>query len=50
MELADMWYPDDLCAKNCPSAIRATGDWHRFKQLIGAKTTATRIEKSLIVW
>lgn len=28
----------DVCAKNCPSAIRAKGDWNRFKQLIGAKT------------
>ena len=30
----------DVCAKNCPSAIRAKGDWNRFKQLIGAETTA----------
>lgn len=28
----------DACAKNCPSAIRAKGDWNRFKQLIGSKT------------
>lgn len=26
----------DVCAKNCPSQIRAKGDWARFKQLIGA--------------
>lgn len=25
----------DACAKNCPSAIRAKGDWPRFKKLIG---------------
>ena len=31
----------DVCAKNCPSAIRAKGDWNRFKQLIGATTTTT---------
>ena len=24
----------DVCSKNCPSAIRAHGDWNRFKQLI----------------
>lgn len=24
----------DACAKNCPSAIRARGDWQRFKKLI----------------
>ncbi len=26
----------DVCAKNCPSQIRAKGDWERFKKLIGA--------------
>lgn len=26
----------DVCAKNCPSQIRAKGDWNRFKKLIGA--------------
>ncbi|WP_290095396.1 N-acetylmuramoyl-L-alanine amidase [Bacteroides acidifaciens] len=26
----------DVCAKNCPSQIRAKGDWARFKKLIGA--------------
>ena len=25
----------DVCAKNCPSAIRARDDWERFKELIG---------------
>lgn len=34
----------DVCAKNCPSAIRAKGDWNRFKQLIGSTETAT-VEK-----
>lgn len=29
----------DVCAKNCPSQIRAKGDWERFKQLIGAADT-----------
>jgi len=29
----------DICAKNCPSQIRAHGDWGRFKQLIGAAAT-----------
>lgn len=35
----------DVCAKNCPSAIRAKGDWNRFKQLIGAKTATTTVDK-----
>ena len=35
----------DVCAKNCPSAIRAKGDWNRFKQLIGAETTAVTVDK-----
>lgn len=35
----------DVCAKNCPSAIRAKGDWNRFKQLIGAETTTPTIDK-----
>lgn len=34
----------DVCAKNCPSAIRAKGDWNRFKQLIGSSETVT-VEK-----
>lgn len=34
----------DVCAKNCPSAIRAKGDWNRFKQLIGSTETVT-VEK-----
>ena len=29
----------DICAKNCPSQIRAKGDWDRFKKLIGASGT-----------
>lgn len=35
----------DVCAKNCPSAIRAKCDWNRFKQLIGAKTTTATVDK-----
>ena len=35
----------DVCAKNCPSAIRAKGDWNRFKQLIGAKTDTPTVDK-----
>ncbi|HIR12537.1 MAG TPA: N-acetylmuramoyl-L-alanine amidase [Candidatus Choladousia intestinavium] len=27
----------DVCGKNCPSQIRAKGDWERFKNLIGAE-------------
>ena len=34
----------DVCAKNCPSAIRAKGDWNRFKWLIGSSETVT-VEK-----
>lgn len=26
----------DVCGKNCPSQIRAKGDWARFKKMIGA--------------
>lgn len=40
----------DVCAKNCPSAIRAKGDWNRFKKLIsgaasssGSTTSYTKI-------
>ncbi|EET60450.1 N-acetylmuramoyl-L-alanine amidase [Marvinbryantia formatexigens DSM 14469] len=33
----------DVCAKNCPSQIRARGDWERFKNLIGG-TTGTDIK------
>lgn len=35
----------DVCAKNCPSAIRAKGDWNRFKQLIGAKNATPTVDK-----
>lgn len=34
----------DVCAKNCPSAIRAKGDWNRFKLLIGSSETVA-VEK-----
>ena len=42
----------DVCAKNCPSAIRAKGDWNRFKLLIGSSETVAvekyyRIRKKL---
>lgn len=30
----------DVCAKNCPSVIRAKGDWARFKSLIAGGTSA----------
>lgn len=33
-----------MCAKNCPSAIRAKGDWNRFKLLIGSSETVA-VEK-----
>lgn len=29
----------DVCGKNCPSAIRAKGDWERFQQAIGTRGT-----------
>lgn len=29
----------DVCAKNCPSAIRAKGDWDRFKNLISGSSS-----------
>lgn len=32
----------DVCGKNCPSQIRAKGDWNRFKDLIGGKSTADK--------
>lgn len=32
----------DVCAKNCPSQIRARGDWDRFKKLIGSADTNIR--------
>lgn len=35
----------DVCAKNCPSAIRAKGDWNRFKQLIGAETATPTVDR-----
>lgn len=34
----------DVCAKNCPSAIRAKGDWARFKELIGGVAGAASRE------
>ena len=29
----------DVCNKNCPSAIRAKGDWNRFKKLISSASS-----------
>lgn len=34
----------DVCGKNCPSQIRARGDWNRFKQAISGKNS-TPIQK-----
>lgn len=31
----------DVCAKNCPSAIRAHGDWNRFKSLISGGSSGS---------
>lgn len=35
----------DVCSKDCPSAIRAHGDWSRFKQLITAATDEAPAEQ-----
>lgn len=35
----------DVCSKDCPSAIRAHGDWSRFKQLITADTDEAPAEQ-----
>ena len=35
----------DVCAKNCPSAIRAKGDWNRFKKLIYGGTAESSVDK-----
>lgn len=32
----------DVCAKNCPSQIRAKKDWNRFQALIGAEASEVR--------
>jgi len=37
----------DVCAKNCTSAIRAKGDWNRFKQLIGAEIDKNQYDGNL---
>ena len=31
----------DVCAKNCPSAIRSRNDWQRFKEAIGGNSSTT---------
>lgn len=33
----------DVCAKNCPSQIRAKGDWKRFKKLITAEAPPAEV-------
>lgn len=35
----------DVCSKDCPSAIRAHGDWGKFKQLITADTDEAPAEQ-----
>lgn len=35
----------DVCAKNCPSVIRAKGDWARFKKLISSETVTASTAK-----
>ena len=34
----------DVCAKNCPSQIRAKGDWQRFKALISGTQTPKPVQ------
>ena len=34
----------DVCAKNCPSTIRAKNDWNRFKKLIQEKEKRIRLQ------
>lgn len=38
----------DVCAKNCPSAIRAKGDWNRFKKLISSETVTVPTTKPTV--
>lgn len=38
----------DVCAKNCPSQIRARGDWTRFKKLISGAGTTVDISGTVI--
>ena len=35
----------DICSKDCPSQIRAKGDWGRFKKLIGSSGSVTPIKE-----
>lgn len=37
----------DVCSKNCPSQIRAHGDWERFKALISGSQSSAKIVYSL---
>ena len=38
----------DVCTKNCPSAIRAKGDWERFKKLIGGSETDQTLSRNYL--
>lgn len=38
----------DVCNKNCPSQIRAKGDWDRFKTLISGETTTTTTTEKVV--
>ena len=39
----------DICGKNCPSQVRAHGDWERFKQLIGSAETDFNVAGEAVV-
>lgn len=39
----------DVCGKNCPSQVRARGDWERFKRLIGSAGTDTDVAGEVVV-
>ena len=38
----------DVCAKNCPSAIRAKGDWERFKAAISGEEADPEEEEKTV--
>lgn len=39
----------DICGKNCPSQVRARGDWDRFKKLVGAARTEYDLVAEIVV-
>lgn len=39
----------DICNKNCPSQIRAHGDWARFKKLIGSTETDSLVDAPTVI-